>query len=282
MPPYAKPRGRRFLLVLVWFMLPVTLSSCAVTGIVFPKPGPSWTPTLSPADIAVVRQAFPLFLPAYIAPGFSPCNESSLLPSNFAPAEFFGLPSPQGMKPTLMGLMVESNGYDSLSTPPELPSSVTYFDCSGNPVQVFLSSVSWAPLNLIQQKLGMPQTSGAATIDIDLREARVSFEEIDALFQFVQQQLSIALPQVASVDPRNCSIIIQPTMFYVMGSQDGNTWAGGVTQDAGDGKYLVRVLEYHMNQKAGNVLIVSNWKKYLLFESMNYYLEAIGRPDLAF
>lgn len=277
-------RVRKVLLFcLAILALSILVGACGVTnGIVDPHPASSWTPTLDAADVALLQQTFPGFLPPLIAPGTDVCTASQLLPANYSPAEFFGAVAPQPLQTTPLGISVQTNGYDSSQVPTLLPPQVTYFDCMGNQLQADLSILSWSPLNLVQAKMNVPQTPNAVTADVNLQEARVNLVEIDDIFRLVQSQLAILFPQIAQINPSNCEVVIEPTIFYVQNSTQGSSWAGGMTESLGNGRYRIHVMEFSMNQPVSGQVIVTNWKDYLVFESMNFYLESIGRPDLTF
>lgn len=180
------------------------------------------------------------------------------------------------MKPTPGGIMVETNGFDSPGMVSPLLFQGTYFDCAGNPFTYSLSAVSWSPLNLYQSQDGIQQTAGAATETVDLTEGRVSLTEIDSTLHFVQQQLAIAIPAVANVDEHNVEIVIEPTLFYVTNTSNGNVWAGGMTENLGGGKFRIHVAMFYMHQPVNGVQNVINWKDDLVFEAMNFYLESVN------
>src|ERR1700733_740935 len=135
-----KPQ-RAVYISLVTLLVGILTVGCGLGGqIVKPKVSADWSPILSVADISKVRTTFPLFIPDLFAPGFSIAN--NLSPNNFAPAEFFGPPNPQGFRPTSMGILVETNGYDGEETPTHFPITGTYFDLNGNPFQFALTTFS--------------------------------------------------------------------------------------------------------------------------------------------
>lgn len=180
------------------------------------------------------------------------------------------------MRPTPNGILVETNGFDSPDMVSPIPPQGTYFDCGDSPFGYAANSPSWSPLNLYQSQIGGEQTAGADTETIDVAEGRVSLSEIDSTLQFVQQQLAIALPAVAKVDEHNVDIVIEPTIFYVTDTNFGDTWAGGMTEDLGGGKYRIHVQVFYISQAVNGVYTATNWRDYLVFEAMNFYLESVG------
>jgi hypothetical protein len=256
----------------------MVVGSCGYSGsgVVAPQVGSNWSPTISGADLAIVQQVFPLYLPTMVSPGTSLCGSGPFLPTNVSPSSFFGAGQSEDMKPTPGGIMVQTNGFDSPNVATPLPSEGTYFDCSDQPFIFNLDVVSPSPLNLYQAQDGIAQTPGAAAESVDLNEGTVSLAEIDSTLQFVKQQLAIALPAVAGVDEHNVEIVIEPTIFYVTDTNFGNTWAGGMTQSLGGGKYRIHVVVFFMYQPVNGNYTVANWKDYLIFEAMNFYLESVG------
>lgn len=257
----------------------IIVSGCGYSsGIIDPRPGPDWKPFLAPSQISQIQQSFPLFLPELLAPGTDPCS-SQITPFVASPNEFFGAPTPEAPKITPLGIKVWASGYDAQSMTAYLPADVSFFDCAGNPALVHLPTVSWAPLDLIEQKLGQPPVPGAPLSVIDLREGRVSLSEIDQMFTFVKQQVNIALPLSIDEKPQSCEIVIEPSIFYV----GGFGYAGGLTIPLDDGQYRIYVMMYYISKSSTpGQFIVANWKKYLLFEEMNCILAAGGNGSISF
>lgn len=272
------PISKKWKLHLLVLLVIQTISACGYSSsdVVAPKVQSNWVPTISEVNLPIVQQFFPLFEPTRVSPGTSLCGSGPFTPANVAPGSFLGAAQSQGMKATPNGVMVETNGFDSSNLPAPLLSQGTYFDCADNPFTYILDPVSELPLNLYQSQSGIPQTPGAAAESIDLREGGVSLSEIDDTLQFVQQQLAIVLPAVASVDEHNVEVVIEPTIFYVTDTNFGNSWAGGMTESLGGGKYRIHVVVFFMHQPVNGEYTITNWREYLVFEAMNFYLESVG------
>jgi hypothetical protein len=250
-------------------------------GIIWPHPGPDWKPILSQSQIEIVRQTLPNFGPEVFAPGTDPTKENALTPFNFSPALFFGAPVPQGMRPTPLGIQVETNGYDGAPQPVVLPSQGTYFDRRLTPHQFTLPIIQRSPLNVLQGRMGLPLTPNAPVLSVNLTEGRVDLTEIDSAMLFIRDQLATLLPAVAGVDPRNYEIVIEPTIFYVAGTTIGNTWVGGLTEPLGGGRYRSDVLAFYMVFHLDGSTTMANWKDFLEDEAINFYVLSVGRNDLA-
>ena len=265
----------------------VATSSCGYAGAGDP-PGPlsssacpSCKPILAPQQVSVVQEVFPKFQPEGFSPGTDPLMAPALVPSDFSPAEFLGPPIPAAAEQTPMGISVETNGYDGTAVLSELPSPGVYFDRSLQPHTFTLGVVNRSPLNLLQGRMGVPLTPDAPTVNIDLRASQVNLTRIDEDMVFIRDQLSEQLPAIAGVDPTNAKIVIEPSIFYVYGSNFGNTWAGGVTEATGGGHYMIHLADFYITfDPSGNMVIV-NWEDYLVDEAINFYVLSVGRPDLA-
>lgn len=251
------------------------LSSGSKSGIVQPQVTAAWQPIFSPQEIAVVRQTFPLFQPALIAPG-TPLDPTQFTPYNFAPGMFFGPPNPQGFVATPSGIQLETNGYDQL-VPTTLPGSGTYFDLNGKSYTFTLGTITRSPLNILQGYMGVPQTPNAPTITIDLTKSRVDPAYVDNLMFTLRSQYAMALPDIANVDPRNAQIVMEPTIFYVQGSTFGNTWAGGLLEHLGGSSYKIHLEVFYIADQQR----IFNWADFMIDEALNFYVSSVGRPDLA-
>lgn len=266
----------------------VAASSCGYTGAGDPPAGAQsgspcakCEPILSPQQVSIVQEVFPHFQPEAFSPGTNPLATSGLLPSNFSPAEFLGPPAQEADKSTPMGISVETNGYDGASVPSELASPGVYFNRSLQSCNFALGVIKRSPLNLLQGRMHAPLTPGAPTLEIDLRSTQVNLTRIDEDMIFIRDQLSEQLPAVAGVDPTNAKIVIEPSIFYVYGSNFGNTWAGGMTQAAGNGHYTIHLADFYIRFDPSGNMIISNWEDYLVDEAINFYVLSVGRPDLA-
>lgn len=120
-------------------------------------------------------------------------------------------------------------------------------------------------------------TPGALRIEVDRRESRLDLNEVDRIMYDVRDAVATRLPQVANVDPRNAQIVLEPTIFYVRGSNFGDTWAGGATTPLGNNAYRIRVLFFYINSQRR----VMDWREFLIHEAINFYVMSVGRPDLA-
>lgn len=257
----------------------VVLAGCALlaghdSSIVQPQPGPDWQPILSAEQIAAVRQLFPLYQPALIAPG-TPRDFSMLSAGNFAPEMFFGPANPQGFRATPAGIQLETNGYDQ-AIPLTLPTGGTYYDINGSAYTFKLAGITRSPLNILQGYMGIAQTPNAPTITIDPTGTRVDPGYVDTLMFTLRSQYAMALPDIANVNPQNTEIIIEPTIFYVGGSGSGGSWAGGLTEPLGDGRYRIHLQLFYITKAE-----VNNWSDFLIDEALNFYVLSVGRPDLA-
>jgi hypothetical protein len=244
------------------------------------SPGPSGplNPVMTSQQVATVRQTFPFFQPEEFTPGVNPSNPVKFTPNDFEPAQFFGPAQPQGMTPTPSGILLETNGYDLPDQPLLLGTTGTYFDrVSGQPYQFSLGKIVRSPLNILEERMGVPDTPDAPTISIDLRNDRIDPAYVDNLLFTIRSQLAIAFPQIMDVDPRNCEVVIEPSVFYVHGSNYGNTWAGGLTEYLGGGRYRIHLEVFYIS---GGTRLITNWADYMVDEATNFYVASIGRPDL--
>lgn len=236
---------------------------------------------LSPQQIAIVQKTFPNFRPEEFSQGTNPLT-ATLVPSNFVPARFFGLPNPASPESTpTLGIHVLTNGYDGVQYAAHLGPTGIYFSRSYVAKQFTLSTVQRSPLNILQQRMGVPQTPDAPTVSIDLSAGRVDLSTIDQDMMFIRDQEAQALPAIANVNPTNAEIEIEPSIFYAYGTNHGDIWVGGLTSRQPDGSYLIQLARFYIAfDSKGNMSIV-NWEDYLVDEATNFYVLSIGRSDLA-
>ncbi len=278
--------------VFVSLLLSMMTVSCGTVGSSSgPAPGsqgtvdrPSCTgcvPLLSAQEVAVVQQTFPEFQPEEFSPGTNPLA-STLVPANFVPAEFFGQPDPASAEHTpQLGISVLTNGYDASQYLAQVGPAGTYFTRSSVPQQFTLGTIYRSPLDLLQQRMGLPQTPSAPTVAIDLSDGRVDLSKIDQDMTFIRDQESQVLPAIANVNPANAEIEIEPTIFYAYGTNDGDLWVGGLTSQQPDGSYLIQLSRFYITFDSQGDMIISNWEDFLVDEATNFYVLSIGRPDLA-
>ena len=192
-------------------------------------------------------------------------------------ALFFGPPRPQGMKPTSKEILLETNGFDGPQQPQLLPSAGTYFDRQGNQFTFELGQVTLNPLNDLESRMQVPLSPGAPVIVADRRIARLDPAEVAQILQSVQSSMAIKLPEVATVDLRRCEVVIEPSIFFVRGSNFGDTWAGGMTEDLGNANYRLHVMVFYISSERR----VADWREYLVSEAINFFVLSVGRRDLA-
>jgi hypothetical protein len=260
----------------------LTLSACG-SSISSPDPQSlsstlNWQPLMSQSEMDTVRQTFPNFIPAKVAPGSSVGSGLPPDPSTFAPALFLGEPTPQSSELTPSGIEVETNDYDGPGQPVLLPDHGTYFDSQNNPYQFQLGPLDLVPLNKLEARMHVPLTVGAPVLTVNRRSGRVDLVDIDRILLAVQSSLAIRLPQVASIDIHHCRISIEPTIFFLQQSNFGPGWAGASTQDLGNGNFRTRLTVFFIS---GDSKVIVNWQMYLVDEAINFFVLSIGRPDLA-
>ncbi len=124
----------------------------------------------------------------------------------------------------------------------------------------------------------VPLTVGAPVLTVNRRSGRVDLSDVDRILLAVQSSLALRLPQIASVDIHKCQIAIEPSLFYVQHSNFGAGWAGASTEDLGNGNFKLHLAVFFMS-RAQKVIV--NWQMYLVDEAINFFVLAIGRPDLA-
>ena len=233
---------------------------------------------MSPAEIDTVRETFPNFISPKIAPGTNFSTTSSFSPDSFAPAMFFGEPSPGEVQLTLSGVEVDTGGYDGLEQPVLLPDHGTYFDPQNNSYKFQLGPLDVVPLNKLEARMQVPLTANAPVLTINRRSGRVDISDVDRILLAVQASLAARLPAIASVDIRKCRLAIESTIFFVPQSNFGAVWAGGSTQNLGGGNFQIRLSLFYIN---GSRKTITNWQLYLVDEAINFFVLSIGRTDLA-
>lgn len=236
-----------------------------------------WEEVLSPSEVESIRETFPQFSPEMFAPGTPISGTVQLTPQNFSPASFFGTSRPQGTRLSSRGISIETNGFDAADIPAALPSAVTYIDRNHNSYQVPLGEVDLNPLHNLEYRMGGSLTLNPPRLLVDQRVPRATMAEIEQIMLGVQSAVTIRLPEVASVDPRVCEVVVEPTIFYVTNSNMGNTWAGGATNQLGGGRYRLHVELFYINSQR----VFSDWRQYLTHEAINCFVLAVGRTDLA-
>ncbi len=249
------------------------LAGCASTRIVDPVPGKDWGPILSEGQIATVRQTFSRFEPELYKPGTDPTNRLGLTPSNFSPAQFFGPARPQGSKLTPAGVRVETNGYDLPDISSPLADSGTYFHPDLAPYTIKLGPTSRSPLDELQDRMRISETHNGPVVEWDRRNGRLNPAEVDTLLTAVRDSVAREFPPAADVPISTCSVVMQPTIFFVKGSSSGDTWAGGLTHDDTE----LHVLYFYINGD-GQML---DWHNFLISEGLNCFLIVTGHRGLA-
>lgn len=252
-------------------------ASNSSNGIVGARPGPGWSTILSDQQLTVVRQTFPLFQPELFAPGTDPKSTDSLSPGNFSPALFLGPQSREGMKTTPAGVLLETNGYDASPSSVLLPASGTYFDRRGNAFTFELRTTTIVPLSYLPSQVTSTAALPWPRLDDDHRKPLVAPEEVDEILLTVHDSVALAVPEVANIPLNACQVKIEPSIFFVSGSNFGNTWSGGMTEEIGNGTSKVHVVIFYINAEGR----VADWREFLAFEAINCYVLAAGRRDLA-
>jgi hypothetical protein len=246
----------------------------------FPAPqaarNASWSPVLTSEEISLIRQTIPPFEPELFPQGAPASNGEPLTPENFSPAVFWGYARPRGMRTSPRGIMIETNGYDGADLPDSLGPDVTYVDRNHQKYQVTLGLVDLNPLHNLERRMGGSLSLNPPPLVVDQRIPRASIGEVENIILSVQSAVSIRLPEVASVDPRTCEVVIEPTIFYVSQSNHGSTWAGGLTETIGSNRYRLHVEFFYINSQRA----FADWRQFLVHESINCFVLAVGRSDL--
>ena len=267
-------------IVTICFVLSsILLHSCTAGQghIVDASPSLDWAPILTSRQIVQVQESFPQFLPELFKPFTDVSNPGLFTPENFSPALFFGKPLPSTVDQTPKGISVQTNGFDNNHGIQLLPATGTYFDRNGTPYTFELGIISRSPQNILEGYMERPLTPNAPTVEIDLRMASVDLVYVEQLMYELRDQFSNALPEIANVDPANCSIVIEPSIFYATNTNYGDSYAGGLTESLGGNRYRLHVLAFYMSASSSP----ANWADYLVDEGLNCYVLSVGRPDLA-
>jgi hypothetical protein len=264
---------------LCFLLSSVLLHSCAAGQgrIVDASPSSDWAPILTSQQIAQVQESFSQFQPELFKPFTDVTNPDSFTPEDFSPALFFGKPIPSTVVQTPKGISVQTNGFHNNHGIKLLPATGTYFDRNGTPYTFELGIISRSPQNILERYMGRPLTPNAPTVEIDLRMGSVDLAYLEQLMYELRDQLSSALPDIAKVDPANCSIVIEPSIFYATNTNYGDSYAGGLTESLGGNRYRLHVLAFYMSASSAP----ANWADYLVDEGLNCYVLSVGRRDLA-
>ncbi len=250
----------------------IVFAGCGPQGdIVDPQPAVGWKPILSAAQVAIVRQTFPEFQPELYQPGTDPLNRAALRPDNFAPARFFGPPRPQAFKLTPGGVRLETNGYDLPDIPLALPSTGTYFHPDLTSYTISLGPALHSPLDELQSRMRASRTHNGPIIVWDRRNGRLNPAEVDTVLTAVRESVALEFPEAAQLPISTCAVTIEPTIFFVRGSNRGDTWAGGLTEN----KNQLHVMYFYID---GNGLI-QDWHNFLVSEGLNCFLNAAAHEE---
>ena len=271
-----EPRGAA---TLCFVLSSILLHSCAAGQgrMVDASPSSDWAPILTSQQIARVQESFPQFQPETFKPFTDVTNPDSFTPEDFSPALFFGKPIPSAVVQTPKGISVQTNGFDNNHGIKLLPATGTYFDRNGTPYTFELGIISRSPQNILERYMGRPQTPNAPTVEIDLRMGSVDLAYLEQLMYELRDQLSSALPDIAQVDPANCSNVIEPSILYATNTDYGESYARGLTESLGENRYRLHVLAFYMSVSSSP----ADWADYLVDEGLNCYVLSVGRPDLA-
>jgi hypothetical protein len=266
-----------------WILLGLVILLNALEGgcgssqgphIVAPQVGSDWKPALTDPEITTVRQTFPLFLPALYAPGFGPMSPpESYSPNNLDPEQFFGMPHPQGFKPTPLGILLETNGFDGTQVVDPVPTGGTYYDSRGNPYTLNMNVITRCPLNILRGYMNLAPDPNALLVTIDPTRTRVSPAEIDSFMLMLRSQFAIAIPAIANVDSRNAEIVIESSYFYV----SGFGYARGFTEGLDNTHYKIHLSVFDVDRSKS----LSNWQDAMVDEALNFYVFSTGNGNLS-
>jgi len=173
--------------------------------------------------------------------------------------------------------MLETNGFDQATQSGLMPPQGTYFDRQGNSFTFELAAIVLDPLSDLESRMGYAPTFAGPKISVDQRQARLDAAEVDTILSGVQKAVAVYFPDAANVAPQLAEIVIAPSIFYVRGSNLGDTWAGGLTESLGSGRYRLTVVVFYIDGQRR----VVQWSQYLAGEAINFYVLSVGRPDLA-
>jgi hypothetical protein len=198
----------------------------------------------------------------------------SYSPSNLDPEQFFGMPHPQGLKPTpLLGILLETNGFDGTQVPDPVPTGGTYYDSMGNPYTLNMNVITRCPVNILRGYMNLAPDQNAPVVTIDPTRTRVSPAEIDSFMSTLRGQFAMAIPAIANVDPRNATIVIESSYFYV----SGLGYAHGFTEQIDNTHYRLHLSVFDVDRYKN----VSNWQDVMVDEALNFYVYSTGNSGLA-
>jgi len=241
--------------------------------------GVDWVVVLTMEQISRVRETFPDYEPPKASPAARLSNPAQLTRYSYQPARFFKAPSPTGYRLiSKFGLRVENNGYEC---PPNLLKRTgTYFSLQGSAVPFELRQTKFDPRNSLRGRMGVPplQTHSSPIIASDYAMACADLEEIENVIAKTKEAIAAEFPETALVQESDLQITIEPTIFWVAGSNFGDTWAGGATKKDGS-QYQIRVILFYVSQTDFRI---ADWREFLVWEMTNYYLLKIGRPEFVF
>ena len=241
-------------------------------------PREEWKVVFSAGQIATVRETFPDFEPPKVEPTVSLSDPAKLTGYVFEPARFFGAASPKGYRQLASGALVETNGYDC---PVNLQKNTgTYFDLVGNKQQFALQVRTIDPRNQLRGRMGLPALSShnSPLITADYGRPCADIAEIQDVIAKTKEALAAEFPEIASVSEIDVRITLEPTIFWVIGSNFGDTWAGGVISKDGS-QFAVRVILFYISNSDFRI---ADWREFLVWEMTNYYLLKIGKPEFVF
>lgn len=266
---------KSYVFILVTLLM---LASCAGSGDP-PQHTPlgHLEPILSTQQVAQVRSTFLDFSPELFDQGANPMDPATFIPGKFSPALFLGPTIPGAYVRTPLGLNVNLNGFDGPNQPMLLPASGTYFDRQLNAYSISLGQYDLVPLYNLENRMQLALTPNPPILTVDRRRLRIDPTEIDRIMFTVKDSVAMRFPQAMNVDLARCDIIIEPTIFYITGTNLGNTWAGGAIEELGNGRYRIRVAVFYINGQRR----VADWREFLVHEAINFLVLAIGRGDLA-
>ena len=174
------------------------------------------------------------------------------------------------------GIAIQTNGFDYLQASDLPPSQFTYINLYANQFPIRLGLKNLVALHNLENRMKVPLTSNPPVIAVDQRVLRVDPQEIEKVLDLVRDAVLRYFPAGESIDIHKCEIVIEPTIFYVVNSNFGNTWAGGLTKRLDGGKYRIHVILFYINSQGE----VYDWRDFLVHEVINFYVMELGREDL--
>jgi len=173
------------------------------------SPSLDWAPILTSRQIVQVQESFPQFN--------QNCSSHSLtyliqvcLPLKISVPLSFLESRSIDRRPDTERNIRPNERFDNNHGIQLLPATGTYFDRNGTPYTFELGIISRSPQNILEGYMERPLTPNAPTVEIDLRMASVDLVYVEQLMYELRDQFSNALPEIANVDPANCSIVIEP------------------------------------------------------------------------